>query len=450
MTRRVAGFIVLLGALFLFSFAPALAQDAPDDTAPAGGAEATGDDAGTAVFGLLQFEGTPDGADEPEAIPVAGVVLIATDPGGDDVGEGESDADGAWEVGLPGAGSYVVTLDPESLPDGVELRDPEDVTRDISVTEGQAQRVIFSLIEEGASRGRGGESGLDELIRLTVEGIKFGLTIAMMAVGLSLIFGTTGLVNFAHGELVALGAVFAWYINSWGIWLPIAAVLAMGLSFLFGSGLDRGLWRPLRKRGSSLISMLVISIGLSIFLRYAILYVFGGRPRAYQDFVVQSGIELGPVTLAPKDIWSIVISVIVLGSVGLVLQMTRTGKAIRAVADNRDLAESSGINVQRIINLVWGIGAALACLGGVLFSVGEFVDWQSGFRLLLLIFAGVTLGGLGTAYGALVGSLIVGIFIQVSTIWFPTELKNVGALVVLILILIVRPQGILGQRERIG
>ena len=161
MTRRVAGFIVLLGALFLFSFSPALAQDAPDDTAPDdtapadadGGAGATGDDVGTAVFGLLQFEGTPDGADEPEAIPVTGVVLIATDSGGDDVGEGESDADGAWEVGLPGAGSYVVTLDPESLPDGVELRDPEDVTRDISVTEGQGQRVIFPLDRGGGLPG---------------------------------------------------------------------------------------------------------------------------------------------------------------------------------------------------------------------------------------------------------------------------------------------------------
>ena len=378
------------------------------------------------------------------------VVSVAAEAG-DDVGEGESDADGMWEVALPGSGSYVATLDADSLPDGVELRDPEDLTREFSVTEGQGQRVIFPLIEEGASRGRGGESGFDQLLRLTVEGVKFGLTIAMMAVGLSLIFGTTGLVNFAHGELVTLGAVFAWYINSWGFWLPIAAVLAMGLSFLFGSGLDLGLWRPLRKRGSSLISMLVISIGLSIFMRYAILYVFGGRPRAYQDFVVQNGIELGPghpgpqghlVHRASRSSCS--------AASGLVLQMTRTGKAIRAVADNRDLAESSGINVQRIINLVWGIGAALACLGGVLFSVGEFVDWQSGFRLLLLIFAGVTLGGLGTAYGALVGSLIVGIFIQVSTIWFPTELKNVGALVVLILILIVRPQGILGQRERIG
>ena len=459
MMRRAAGLLMLLGTFVLTTVGPAFAQDASEGTtsttaapteAPAGdGEDAEGPQA--SFFGVLQYKGTPEGAETEENIPVEGAMLLVSNADGDDVTEpAVTDAEGAWEALLPEAGSYVVTLDPESLPDGVELRDPDNTTREFSVTASQNQQVIFPLIEEGASRERGGESTADEFLRLTVEGVKFGLTIAMMAVGLSLIFGTTGLVNFSHGELVALGAVFAWYINSWGVWLPFAAVLAMGLSFLFGSGLDRGLWRPLRNRGSSLISMLVISIGLSIFLRYAILYVFRGRPRAYQDFVVQQGIELGPVTLAPKDIWAIGISLIVLGAVGMVLQFTRTGKAIRAVADNRDLAESSGIDVQRIINLVWGTGAALACLGGVLFSLGEFVDWQSGFRLLLLVFAGVTLGGLGTAYGALVGSLIVGIFIQVSTLWIPTELKNVGALVVLILILIVRPQGILGQRERIG
>ena len=136
--------------------------------------------------------------------------------------------------------------------------------------------------------------------------------------------------------------------------------------------------------------------------------------------------------------------------VGLLLQRTKIGKAMRAVADNKDLAASSGIDVDRVILFVWAAGGGLAAFGGVLFGVTEQVSFQMGFRLLLLMFAGVTLGGLGTAYGALVGSLIVGVFIQVSTLWVPTELKNVGALVILILILLFRPQGILGQAERVG
>jgi neutral amino acid transport system permease protein len=132
------------------------------------------------------------------------------------------------------------------------------------------------------------------------------------------------------------------------------------------------------------------------------------------------------------------------------LTKTKIGKAMRAVADNGALASSSGIDTQRVILFVWVFGAALAALGGTLLGLTEAVRWDSGFLLLLLMFAGVTLGGLGTAYGALLGSLIVGIFVQVSTLWISTELKNVGALAILIVILLVRPTGLLGRRERIG
>jgi branched-chain amino acid transport system permease protein len=123
---------------------------------------------------------------------------------------------------------------------------------------------------------------------------------------------------------------------------------------------------------------------------------------------------------------------------------------MRAVADNRDLAESSGIDVQRVIRSVWVLGGSLAGLGGVFIGLSEQVSWNIGFRMLLLIFAAVVLGGLGTAFGALVGALVVGIGIQVSTLFIPTELKNVGALALLILVLVFRPQGILGRAERIG
>jgi branched-chain amino acid transport system permease protein len=154
--------------------------------------------------------------------------------------------------------------------------------------------------------------------------------------------------------------------------------------------------------------------------------------------------------LAPKDLWTIGISLVVLIAAGLLLQRTRIGKAMRAVADNRDLAASSGINVERVIILVWGYGAALAALAGILFGLGESIRWDMGFRLLLMVFAAVTLGGLGTAFGALVGSLVVGVFIQLSTLFISPELKTVGALLILVLILVARPQGILGQKERIG
>ena len=136
--------------------------------------------------------------------------------------------------------------------------------------------------------------------------------------------------------------------------------------------------------------------------------------------------------------------------VGLFLQRTRQGTAMRAVADNKDLAESSGIDVNRIIAITWIRAGGLAAIGGVFFGVTETVQWDMGFRLLLLIFAAVVLGGLGTAYGAVVGGLVVGLAVELSTLFVPNELKAAVGLVVLIIMLLVRPQGILGSRERIG
>jgi neutral amino acid transport system permease protein len=135
------------------------------------------------------------------------------------------------------------------------------------------------------------------------------------------------------------------------------------------------------------------------------------------------------------------------------LQRTKIGKAMRAVADNRDLAASSGINVERVVTFVWCLGGGLAALGGVLFGLSELggrVQWEMGFKLLLLMFAGITLGGLGTAYGAFLGCVIVGLLVQWSTLVINPDLKYIGGLLVLILILVVRPQGILGSRQRIG
>jgi ABC-type branched-subunit amino acid transport system permease subunit len=118
--------------------------------------------------------------------------------------------------------------------------------------------------------------------------------------------------------------------------------------------------------------------------------------------------------------------------------------------DNRDLAESSGIDVDRVTLYVWFLGGGLASLGGVLFGLNQVVDYEMGFRLLLLMFAAVILGGLGTAYGAMVGGIAVGLVAMLSTLWFPTQLMQAWALALMILMLLVRPQGLLGRRERVG
>jgi branched-chain amino acid transport system permease protein len=379
---------------------------------------------------------------------VEAVEINVSTPDGALVGTAVTDPEGDWNLPLPEPGDYVVELDVATLPDGVDLRSPDRNPLEVNVRPAQSRTVLFPLGESTrATTARWGQ-----VLGLTVDGIKFGLIIGMTAIGLSLIFGTTGLVNFAHGELVAFGAIFAWFLNSTGARIPLiaATLVAIVAGALLSGGLELGLWRPLRRRGTGLISMLVVSIGLSLFLRHILLYVFGGRSLPYREYTVQSSLTLGPLRVTPRDLAIIILSIIVLGGVGLVLNRTKVGKAMRAVADNKDLAESSGIDVQQVILYVWMMGGALAALGGVFQGMSEAVNWNMGFLLLLLMFAGVILGGIGTAYGALVGSLFIGLITQLSTLFFPSELKTVFALLALAIVLLIRPQGILGRAERIG
>jgi branched-chain amino acid transport system permease protein len=279
-----------------------------------------------------------------------------------------------------------------------------------------------------------------------------GLVIGLAALGLNLIFGTTGLTNFAHGEIITLGGLLTYYLSAIVklpviVSVPIAVLLG---AFISGFLQDIYLWKPLRKRGTGLIAMLVVSIGLAIFLRYFFLFLFGGDTRQLPQYAGQAGLQLGLVSITPKSIVTTIFGIIFIVLATLWLLKTRMGKASRAVSDNPALASASGIDVQKVIRAVWILGAALATYAGVIITVNQGVSFLMGQDMLLLIFAAVTLGGLGTANGALVGSLIIGLFVQLSTLFIPTELKYVGALIVLIIILIVRPQGILGKKERIG
>ncbi|MEL6981247.1 MAG: branched-chain amino acid ABC transporter permease [Actinomycetota bacterium] len=420
---------------------------------------------GQAVIGQLRVED-----DTGERVPVEGVTVSI-----DGQGEAVTDADGQWSIPVDAAGTYIVTVEIETLPDGVSLRDADRASLEVLVEAGQDKRALFALIsgtvEDAAAAVAESAEGQGisgrRVAQLSVEGLKQGLYLAMAAIGLSLIFGTTGLVNFAHAELVTWGQLSTFFFNYYGLAgfigflaplpppfgdgvnLIFAAVLGMISGGLMGYALDRGLFRSMRRSGVSLIAQMVITIGLSILLRYLFLYNFGGNPRFFRNYSAQTAMSIGPIEITPKDLIATGISIVVLLLVGGLLQLTRIGKAMRAVADNRDLAESSGIDVQRVISVVWIAGGALAALGGVFFGLDQ-IKWDFGFRILLLIFASVTLGGLGTAYGALVGAIVVGLVINLSTLFIDAELKNMVALLVLVLILLFRPQGILGQTERVG
>ena len=438
--KRAAPTLLLITVLSLLLGAlagPALAQE----------------DAAESLFGFLR-ERTDDATNN-----VADAVVTVLDEGGAVVGEATSDETGRWEVPLPGPGTYTANLDLTTLPEGIGTtgREGSTITVDGDVAsltvEVQANRNAPANFPLGEGRTIG-DSLLRQILQRTLSGLQFGLLIAMGAIGLSLIFGTTGLVNFAHGEMVTWGAIVAFWANTaLGLNIIWAAVIAMIIGGVAGLAIDRGVFNPLRSGGASLVAQLVITIGLSFLFRNFFQYLFGAAPRA-MNYSTPQNLQFGvlgeTIEINPLGLGVIGVSLVVLTAVGLGLQFTRIGKAMRAVADNRDLAESSGIDVDRVISLVWLFGGALAALAGTLLALDEIAKFDLGFRLLLLIFAGVTLGGLGTSFGALVGSVIVGIFVNVSTVTVPTNLKNVGALLVLIVILMVRPQGIFGQRERIG
>ena len=381
--------------------------------------------------------------------PVAGVVIVVTDKAGTEVVRGETGSDGTISLPVPAKDYYVITLDVASLPEGVSLINEEKFS---TIIEKDAFTTNDKLVRffTGAS-ATSSVSLFDKILQRSVDGIRLGLIIAICSVGLSLIFGTTGLTNFAHGEMVTFGGLMAFWLNVIiGIPLLLGAPLVVVLGGVFGYLFNELIFGRLRKRGIGLISQLVVSVGLSIMLRNFFLYQFGGRTRPLDDFSLQVAKKFGPISITMRDLTTAIISLIVLVAVAMFLQRSRTGKAIRAVSDNAALASSTGIDTQRIIRIVWIAGGALAALGGLFRGLDEQVGFEMGSGLIVLMFAGITLGGLGSAYGALVGGFFVGLFVELASLVVPAELKNAPALLILVVVLIVRPQGILGRKQRVG
>ncbi|MEN9923696.1 MAG: hypothetical protein RIS09_1210 [Actinomycetota bacterium] len=385
---------------------------------------------------------------DPNKSPIANVEFTLTAPDGS-TQTTLSGVDGVWQFEVSQTGGFIVEINPESLPSGVGLREPDRLTRSVFVFNlNNNPAAVQYLTGEGPKRASLGERAL----QLTLDGIVLGVTIGLAAVGLSLIFGTTGLTNFAHGELITLGGLGTYFFNAYvGLHLIPSALIALVLTLVIGGyAQDQFLWKPLRKRGSGLIAMMVISIGFGLMVRYIFLFFFGGDREQFLQYAGQAGLQFGPFSITPKMIIATIIGIILIGLTIVWLTRSTLGKASRAVSDNPALASASGIDVEKIIMVVWILGAFLAGFAGIMMGLNQGVQFIMGSDTLLLIFAAVTLGGLGTAYGAIVGSMVVGLFVQLSTLVIPSELKYVGALFVLIIILLVKPQGILGRQERIG
>ena len=420
------------------------------------------------AFGILAL-GTPAHADvvnpelpykvsgnvKNEGTGIGGVLVTITGGGGF-TAEVASDAEGKWTAGVPERNAdYVVTVDESTLPDGIAVVDnpeTEFVESNVqTVTVGPGGRVTINLFIGQGERNT--VSMFDQVVQRLISGLNFGLMLALASVGLSLIYGTTGISNFAHAEMVTFGAVVTFGLV--GLLGDSALPIAIGLAILLSAGLgwtlDAGLWKPLRKRNTGLVQLMIVSIGLSLAVRYVYQFFIGGGTEQLPGSDAPKIALFGSVTLSVVDMVSMGLSIILIVIFAWWLTYTKMGKATRAISDNPSLASASGIDVDGVVRVVWIIGSVLAGFSGILWAYFRpGIRWDMGGQILLLIFAATTLGGLGTAYGALVGSIIVGILVEASSLIIPSDLKYVGALVVLIGILLFRPQGIFGRKERVG
>jgi branched-chain amino acid transport system permease protein len=421
--RTVMTLIVMVLAFFsVFAAQPALA-------------DTVGDNFDDTIVGNIKNEGEP----------LQGVVIKVEGNGYS--AEVASDAEGKWAIGVPEKGTYKVTLVEDTLPEGIAVLEGGAQQE---VTFGRTGTVVQNFfIGEGE---RNTISILDQFLMRLFDGLNFGLLLGLASIGLSLVFGTTALPNFAHGEMVTFGAIMALMLVGFGVpfWIAIPGAVVLGGAS--GWAMDAGLWKPLRSRNIGLVQLMIVSIGLSLSVRYIYQFFIGGDTAQLPYSSGTGEIPLfRTVSLGVVDLISMGISLIVIIIFAWWLTRTKIGKATRAVSDNPALASASGIDVDKVIRVVWIAASALAALAGVMWAYFRpGIRWDMGTQILLFIFAAGVLGGLGTGFGALVGAMIVGVLIETSALFIPSDLKYVGALVVMIVILLFRPQGILGRRERIG
>ncbi|MGD9053585.1 MAG: branched-chain amino acid ABC transporter permease, partial [Desulfobacterales bacterium] len=290
-----------------------------------------------------------------------------------------------------------------------------------------------------------------------------GSIISLGAIGLTLVYGIVRFANFAHGDLMSTGAYIALLMVTWVLtWIPdttfgqlsfgwrmlIAFPVAMFVVACVAIAIDRILYQRFRAKKSHAVLMMMSSLGAAFILRMLILIFWGADSLFYRPGILRPALELPlGVKIRPDQILILVTVFSLVISLHLFLQKTKFGKAMRATADNMELALVSGIDTERVIILTWGIGGALAAAGGILYAIDVQIHPYMGWNFLIPLFAATILGTVGNIYGALVGGLVIGVAQQVSTAFLMPTYKPAVAFMLMILILLVRPKGIFGGKD---
>jgi branched-subunit amino acid ABC-type transport system permease component len=287
-------------------------------------------------------------------------------------------------------------------------------------------------------------------VDLYVAAFGFGLismsVIAIAAVGFTMQFGITNMINLAYGEVMVSSAYLAYYLKLAGISIWIGMVAGALFGAVFSFLLNRFLYAPFQRKGTSLLGMVIVSLAASLMIANLLLPIVGYFSVSYQEDQGRL-IRLGSIALTVDQILIIGIAVVVMLAIHALLTYTRLGKAMRATAANPTLARNCGIPTRRVIDLVWLITGALCGLAGVVaaLNAGTFTI-DSGAAFLITILAAAVLGGVGQPYGAMIGAVLIGLITELSAAAWSPEYKDVVAFGVLVVVMVLRPQGLLAKR----
>jgi neutral amino acid transport system permease protein len=282
--------------------------------------------------------------------------------------------------------------------------------------------------------------------QLVVNGVVLGCIIALSAIGLSMTYRILNFANLAHGDFVTLGAYAAFLFSAlWGIGIFFAFFLAIVATSLFSMGLDVVVWKRMRSKGANRTALMILSIGLALCLRNLLVFGFGPDIQRY-PMPLKEGMSIGSIVVTSYQLAVVAVAVLLMFAVHHLLTTTTIGKAMRALSDNMDLARISGIDVDRVIRYTWAIGMALAAAAGVLYGLITNVNPNMGWFMVIPIFSAAILGGIGNPYGAMLGGMVIGLSQELSTLILPSEYKIAVSFLIMIVVLLLRPEGIMGGR----
>jgi branched-subunit amino acid ABC-type transport system permease component len=298
----------------------------------------------------------------------------------------------------------------------------------------------------GSTRPSGGAA-----VSVFLASIGFGLVtasvLAIAAVGFTLQFGVTDVLNLAFSAVMILGAFLAYLLNSHGISVWYGLIVSMVAGAVVSVLINSVVYTPFQRRGASPITMVIVSLGMTLIIEFGVEAVAGGVPVSY---TMGNGptFQAGSFVLTGVQLVIIALALVTMAGVHALLRYTKLGKAMRATAANRNLARNCGIRTGRVITTTWALTGALCGLAGTIFAIdaGSF-DATSTDVFLVLILAAVFLGGPGQPYGAMLGALVIGLATEVSAAFIPADYKYVAAFVVLLIMLAVRPTGLLGEAQ---